>query len=122
VPGGGDSLQQLAPCCRGLERRAALIAIVRYFFDPAVSAHPRKIARKRRGIERQQPAEFNAAHGPGLGHGHQQAELARLQAEWPQFLIVDFLRGISVSGTSMAGSRSFLRSTAWHLPTIWWLA
>jgi hypothetical protein len=63
---GAILLQQLAPCCRGLERRAALIAIVRYFFDPAVSEHHRKIARKRRGIERQQPAEFDAAHGPAL--------------------------------------------------------
>jgi len=68
VPSRRASFQELASDCRGLDWRAALIAVVRHLLDPAVLEHHRQIARERRGIDRQQPAQFDATHRAGLGH------------------------------------------------------
>ena len=42
------------------------------------------------------PAEIDATYRAGLGHRHEQAELARLQPERPQFLVALAASGISV--------------------------
>src|SRR5262249_9806695 len=89
LPGGAGALQEVSSLRGDLERRAALIAVVRRFRDPLLPQHHPQVPGQGRGIEREQLAQPRAAHRTRLRDRDQQAQLGRLQPERPQFLVID---------------------------------
>src|ERR1043166_1311830 len=62
LPGRADALQQLSSLRGDLERRAALIDVVRRLRDPPLPQHHLEVSGQGRGIEREQLAQPHAPH------------------------------------------------------------